>query len=71
MTDIIEILERKTTIPEEGETFEDIENAFVETVKEIKQLREIKKVVKENNMDALSLDEMSSFEARILEILED
>lgn len=71
MSDIIEILERKTTIPEEGETFEDIENAFVEAVKEIKQLREIKKAVKENNMDALSLDEMSSFEARILEILED
>ncbi len=71
MADIIEILERKTTIPEEGETFEDIENAFVEAVKEIKQLREIKRAVKENNMDALSLDEMSSFEARILEILED
>ena len=71
MADIIEILERKTTIPEEGETFEDIENAFVKAVKEIKQLREIKKAVKENNMDSLSLDEMSSFEARILEILED
>ncbi len=71
MTDIIEILERKTTIPEEGETFEDIENAFAEAVKEIKQLREIKEAVKENNMDALSLDEMSSFEARILEILKD
>ena len=71
MADIIEILERKTTIPEEGETFENIENAFVEAVKEIKQLREIKKAVKENNMDTLSLDEMSSFEARILEILED
>lgn len=71
MADIIEILERKTTIPEEGETFEDIENAFTEAVKEIKQLREIKKAVKENHMDALSLDEMSSFEARILEILED